>query len=71
MATKHGFTIFYPNYHTNTKHNIKFSKLDHLNPNNKEFDNVIDNIDTLTTQNLINKNKMKIINNSYKNYTTT
>ncbi|MCA1799129.1 MAG: S9 family peptidase [Xanthomonadaceae bacterium] len=70
VAAARGFAVFYPNYRASTGRGVEFSKLDHLDPAGKEFDDYVDGVDHLIEIGLVDGDKVGITGGSYGGYAT-
>lgn len=68
LAAARGFAVFAPNYRASAGRGVEFSKLDHLDPAGKEFDDIIDGVDALIASGLVDKAKVGITGGSYGGY---
>lgn len=70
VAAGRGFAVFFPNYRASTGRGVAFSKLDHLDPAGKEFDDLVDGVDHLIEIGLVDPDKVGITGGSYGGYAT-
>lgn len=70
VAAARGFAVFYPNYRASTGRGVAFSKLDHLDPAGKEFDDYVDGVDHLIESGLVDGERVGITGGSYGGYAT-
>jgi dipeptidyl aminopeptidase/acylaminoacyl peptidase len=68
MAAACGFAVFYPNYRSSTGRGVAFSKLDHLDPAGKEFEDLTSAADQLVSTGLVDRNEVGITGISYGGY---
>ncbi len=70
VAAARGIAVFYPNYRASTGRGVEFSKLDHLDPAGKEFDDYVDGVDHLIESGLVDGKRVGITGGSYGGYAT-
>ncbi len=63
-----GYAVFYPNYRASTGRGVAFSKLDHLDPAGKEFDDIVDAKAYLVETGLVDPDRVGITGGSYGGY---
>ncbi|HEY5622148.1 MAG TPA: prolyl oligopeptidase family serine peptidase, partial [Gammaproteobacteria bacterium] len=63
-----GYAVFYPNYRASTGRGVAFSKLDHLDPAGKEFDDIVDAKAHLVDIGLVDPDRVGITGASYGGY---
>ncbi len=70
MAAARGFAVFYPNYRGSTGRGVAFSKLSQADAGGREFDDLIDAVDSLVASGLVDREKVGITGGSYGGYAT-
>jgi dipeptidyl aminopeptidase/acylaminoacyl peptidase len=65
-----GYAVFYPNYRASTGRGVAYSKLDHLDPAGKEFDDIVDAKTHLVEMGLVDPERVGITGGSYGGYAT-
>ena len=70
VAAAQGIATLYPNYRGSTGRGVAFSKLSQGDPAGKEFDDLVDAVDSLVARGLVDKTKVGITGGSYGGYAT-
>ncbi|HKA37375.1 MAG TPA: S9 family peptidase [Thermoanaerobaculia bacterium] len=70
VGAARGFAVFYPNYRGSTGRGVAFSKMGQGDPAGKEFDDLVDAVDSLVASGLADKAKVGITGGSYGGYAT-
>lgn len=70
VAAGKGFAVFYTNYRGSTGRGVEFSKLDQADPAGKEFDDLVDAVDSLIDRGLVDRDRVGITGGSYGGYAT-
>jgi len=70
IAAARGFAVFYPNYRGSTGRGVAFSKLGQGDAAGKEFDDLVDAVDSLVAMGLVDRAKVGITGGSYGGYAT-
>jgi dipeptidyl aminopeptidase/acylaminoacyl peptidase len=70
LAAARGFAVFYPNYRGSTGRGVAFSKMSQKDPAGKEFDDLVDAVDSLIASGLADKSKVGVTGGSYGGYAT-
>jgi dipeptidyl aminopeptidase/acylaminoacyl peptidase len=65
-----GFAVLYPNYRGSTGRGLAFSKTSQGDPAGKEFDDVVDGVDSLVNAGLVDAARVGITGGSYGGYAT-
>jgi dipeptidyl aminopeptidase/acylaminoacyl peptidase len=68
IAAASGFAVFYPNYRSSTGRGVAFSKMDHLDPGGKEFEDLVSAVDQLASTGLVDRSRVGITGVSYGGY---
>jgi dipeptidyl aminopeptidase/acylaminoacyl peptidase len=68
LGAAKGFAVFYPNYRGSTGRGVAFSKLGQGDPAGKEFDDLVDAVDTLVRTGLVDRKRVGITGGSYGGY---
>jgi dipeptidyl aminopeptidase/acylaminoacyl peptidase len=68
IAAASDFVVFYPNYRSSTGRGVAFSKMDHLDPGGKEFEDLISAVDQLVSTGLVDRSRVGITGVSYGGY---
>jgi dipeptidyl aminopeptidase/acylaminoacyl peptidase len=70
VAAARGFAVFYPNYRGSTGRGVAFSKMGQGDPAGKEFDDLVDAVDSLVAAGLVDRAKVGVTGGSYGGYAT-
>ena len=70
VAAARGFAVFYPNYRGSTGRGVAFSKMGQGDPAGKEFDDLVDAVDSLISTGLVDRARVGITGGSYGGYAT-
>lgn len=70
VAAARGFAVFYPNYRGSTGRGVAFSKLDQADYAGKEFDDLVDAAEYLSSTGLVDKAKVGVTGGSYGGFAT-
>ena len=70
MLAGAGFLTFYPNYRGSIGRGVAFAKADHKDLMGKEFEDILDGIDTLVKTGVADPNRVGIGGGSYGGYTS-
>jgi dipeptidyl aminopeptidase/acylaminoacyl peptidase len=70
IAAARGFAVFYPNYRGSTGRGVAFQKLSQGDPAGKEFDDLVDAVDHLSSTGLVDTNEVGVTGGSYGGYAT-
>lgn len=65
-----GYAVVYPNYRASTGRGVEFSKLDHHDPADEEFNDLVDAKRHLVAQGLVDPERVGITGGSYGGYAT-
>jgi len=65
-----GFAVFYPNYRGSTGRGLEFSKLSQGDPAGKEFDDLVDAVESLVQSGLVDRERVGVTGGSYGGYAT-
>jgi dipeptidyl aminopeptidase/acylaminoacyl peptidase len=70
VAAARGFAVFHPNYRGSTGRGVPFSKLSQGDAAGREFDDLVDGVDSLVARGLVDVAKVGITGGSYGGYAT-
>ena len=70
VAAGRGFFVFYPNYRGSTGRGVAFAKDHQSDYGGKEFNDVIDGVDSLITMGFVDKDRVGITGGSYGGFAT-
>ena len=70
VAAAQGIATLYPNYRGSTGRGVAFSKLSQGDPAGKEFDDLVDAVDSLVARGLVDPKKVGVTGGSYGGYAT-
>jgi dipeptidyl aminopeptidase/acylaminoacyl peptidase len=70
VAAARGFAVFYPNYRGSTGRGVAFSKLGQGDAAGREFDDLVDAVDSLVAGGLVDTTRVGITGGSYGGYAT-
>lgn len=70
VGAAQGYAVFYPNYRGSTGRGVEFAKSSQGDPAGKEFDDLVDAIDYLVSQQVADKTKIGVTGGSYGGYAT-
>lgn len=70
LAAARGFAVFYPNYRGSTGRGVAFSKMGQKDPAGREFDDLVDAVDTLIATGLVDRSRVGVTGGSYGGYAT-
>lgn len=70
LAAGRGYAVFYPNYRGSTGRGVAFSKLSQGDAAGKEFDDLVDAVDSLIERGIADEDRVGVTGGSYGGYAT-